>query len=336
MISVNIKTLSRKQRLGLGLIAVCLVLLAAWWYLSFPAVSSDKPIEVEVERGASARQVANTLKDAGLIRSTRMFIWYTTFRGWNDDLEAGYYLIPGGISMEEVAYLIATGIAHNDIAVLIPEGYNIWQIDERLADFKLVERGQFAKAYYHREGYLFPDTYRFRKGSTMEEIAKKMEDNFNVRNVVLLGPLSVEARDRIVAIASIIEKESLRGSSMNLVAGVIENRVRRGMKLQIDATVSYGSCLRKFLATIYSTPKNCFVNLEAVGKEIRIDSPYNSYTRAGYPKGPISNPGAAALNAVLNPKGDYLFYLSTRDGSQMLFSHTGAEHEAKRRQYLGL
>ncbi len=277
------------------------------------------------------------LKQAGVIRSTRMFLWYVRARGWTDHLEAGDYLVPAGVSMEEVARLIAKGITHNDVTVVIPEGYNIWQIDERLADVKLVTRGQFAATYYPREGHLFPDTYRFRKGSTMAEIEKKMEDNFNIRNVVLLGPLSEEARDRIITIASIIEKESLRGPSMQLVAGVIENRVKRGMPLQIDATVSYGSCLRKFLVSVAAgSPKNCFVNLEAVGKEIHIDTPFNSYTRKGYPPHPISNPGAAALYAVLNPKGDYLFYLSTRDGRQMIFAHTGAEHEANRRKYLGL
>jgi len=311
-----------------------------WWYLSFPVVSRAEPTEMAIEKGASARQVGQTLKDAGLIRSVNMFIFYTSLRGWSDKLEAGYYLIPSNVSMEEIAYLIATGIAHNDVVVLIPEGFNVWQIDERLADAGLAERGQFSKVYYMREGYFFPDTYRFRKGGTIMEIAKKMEDNFNVRNVVHLGPLSIEARDRIVTIASIIEKESLRGSAMNLVAGVIENRVRRGMKLQIDATVSYGSCLRKFLAMIgppaAGPAKNCFVNLEPVGKEIKIDGPYNSYTQFGFPPGPISNPGAAALNAVLNPKGDYLYYLSTRDGSRMIFSKTGAEHEANRKKHLGL
>ena len=322
----------------LTLVGLLVVAGLVWYFMIFPAVSRSQPTEVEITKGESARAVAQTLKDAGLIRSSRMFVWYAALRGWTHSLEAGYYLIPANVSLEEIAYLIATGIAHNDVAVLIPEGYNIWQIDERLADFKLVERGQFAKTYYLREGHLLPDTYRVRKGGPMAEHEQKMEDNFNVRNVVLLGPLSESARERIITIASIIEKESLRGRDMNLVAGVIENRVRIGMPLQIDATVSYGSCLRKFLA---SSPaggpvSNCFVNLEPVGKEIHIDSAFNSYTRKGFPPRPISNPGAEALNAVLNPKGDYLYYLSSRDGRQMFFAKTGAEHVANRRKYLGL
>jgi UPF0755 protein len=305
--------------------------------MSFPAHALKSPIEVTVNNGDTGNEVATTLKEASVIRSTRMFLIYLRLRGWDDKLEAGDYLIPAGVSMEEIARLMKNGITHNDVTVLIPEGYNIWQIDERLADAGLVTRGAFSAAYYTREGHLFPDTYRFRKGSTMAEIEKKMEDNFNVRNIVLLGPLSSEARDRIITIASIIEKESLRGVDMQLVAGVIENRVKRGMPLQIDATVDYGSCMRKFLDSVSAgKPENCFVNLEPVGLEIHIDSPYNSYTRKGYPPGAISNPGKDALYAVLNPKGDYLYYLSTRDGRQMIFSRTGAEHEANRRKYLGL
>ena len=75
----------------------------------------------------------------------------------------------------------------------------------------------------------------------------------------------------------------------------------------------------------------------AVGVEIRIDSPYNSYMRAGLPPGPIANPGIQAIQAVLNPKqSDYFYYLSTRDGSQMIFSKTASEHAANRRKYLGI
>ena len=321
-----------------GFVVAAIIALAVWWTLSFPAVSRKTPTDITIEKGESARQVADTLETVGLIRNANMFLWYVEFRGWTTSLEAGDYLIPANVSLEEIAYLIATGIAHNDVAILIPEGSNIWQIDDRLANSGLVIRGQFAKAYYLREGHLFPDTYRFRKGSTMAEIDKKMEDNFNIRNIVLLGPLSLAARDRIITIASIIEKESLRGVDMQLVAGVIENRVKRGMPLQIDATVMYGACLRNFQFSISSLQlvKNCDVTQVAVGKEIHVDSAFNSYTRAGYPPRAISNPGAEALNAVLNPKGNYLYYLSTRDGSQMIFSKTGAEHTANRKKYLGL
>ena len=122
---------------------------------------------------------------------------------------------------------------------------------------------------------------------------------------------------------------------MGLVGGVIRNRLAKKMPLEIDATVSYGVCLRKFTAGNFK--KDCDVSQIGVGAEIRIDSPYNSYKRSGLPPGPIANPGITAIQAVLNPKqSDYFYYLSTRDGSQMIFSKTGAEHAANRRKYLGI
>jgi UPF0755 protein len=147
---------------------------------------------------------------------------------------------------------------------------------------------------------------------------------------------SIVLRDTLLK-ASILEKEARREEDMRLVAGVIENRLDRGMLLQIDATVSYGACLRKFQSLIVSKLKDCDVSQIPVGAEIRIDGPYNTYTRKGLPPGSIANPGIKAIQAVLNPtKSDYLYYLSIRDGSQMIFSKTAAEHAANRRKYLGI
>ena len=103
------------------------------------------------------------------------------------------------------------------------------------------------------------------------------------------------------------------------------------MPLQLDATVAYGACLRRFLIN----EKNCDVTQIGVANEIKIDSAYNTYTRAELPRGPISNPGMAAIRAAKNPKSsDYLYYLSAKDGTT-IFAKTSAEHEANRRKYLG-
>jgi UPF0755 protein len=135
--------------------------------------------------------------------------------------------------------------------------------------------------------------------------------------------------------ASILEKEARREEDMRLVAGVIRNRLARKMPLALDATVAYGACLRKAVAVSFK--KDCDVSQVGIGAEIHIDSRYNSYLRAGLPPGPIANPGIQAIQAVLNPqKSDYLYYLSTRDGSRLIFAKTAAEHAANRRKYLGI
>ena len=145
---------------------------------------------------------------------------------------------------------------------------------------------------------------------------------------------SLVLRDTLTR-ASILEKEARSEEDMRLVAGIIRNRLAKKMPLQIDATVSYGACLRRFVAGNFK--KDCDVTQMPVGAEIRIDSEYNSYMRSGLPVGPIANPGITAIQAVLNPQSsDYFYYLSTRDGSQMIYSKTATEHAANRRKYLGI
>ncbi|MEK9157887.1 MAG: endolytic transglycosylase MltG, partial [Patescibacteria group bacterium] len=282
----------------------------------------------------SLSAISKILKEKGLVRSSLVFRFYVSGLGWESNLQAGDYTIPAGSNLKSIASQLAGGRgASNDIAVFIPEGSNIWEIDKRLAYAGLISEGQFAKAYASREGYLFPDTYRFKPGSLIGEIEQKMEENGQKKTKELIGNLGAPARERIITIASIIEKEARVESDMHLVSGVIANRLKRKMNLAIDATVDYGACVRIFAT---KQNKDCEVHLIGVAAEIKIDSPYNSYKRAGLPYGPISNPGLTSIQAALNPKGDYLYYLSTRDGSQTIFSHTGDEHEANRRRYLGL
>lgn len=296
----------------------------------------DVSQRVHVGSGQSLTAISNLLKEQGLVRSALVFRFYVAGLGRERNLKAGDYTIPAGATLNDIAWQIAGGGASNDTAVFIPEGYNIWEIDKRLTDVGLIKEGQFATAYGSHEGYLFPDTYRFKPDSLLAEIEQKMELNGQDKTKDLIGGLSVSARDRILTIASIIEKEARTESDMRLVSGVIANRLKQGMPLAIDATVSYGACLRKFKDLNIATLKDCDVTQIGVGAEIKIDSAYNTYLRAGLPPHSISNPGLTAVEAALNPTGDYLYYLSTRDGSQIIFSKTGAEHAANRRKYLGL
>jgi UPF0755 protein len=315
-------------------ILVAAALLWLGWVVLIPTPALESSQRIHVATGQSLTAIADTLQSRGIVRSAIIFRVYIQALGAERNLKAGDYTLPAGSTFLDIASQISGGRgSSNDIAIFIPEGYNVWEIDQRLADFKLITEGQFAAAYGSREGFLFPDTYRFKKGSLLLEIEQKMEENGTQKTKELIGGLSAPARDRILTIASIIEKEARAESDMYLVSGVIANRLKRGMPLAIDATVDYGACLRTFNA---KPTQNCVVSQVAVGKEVHIDSAFNTYTRAGLPPRPISNPGLTSIQAALNPKGDYLYYLSTRDGSQTLFSHTGAEHAAKRLKYLGI
>ena len=307
------------------------------WVMLFPTSALDTSQRIHVGSGQSLDTISKALKDRGIIRSSILFKVFIQALGRERNLKAGDYTLPVGSTFIDIALQIAGGRGSStDIAVFIPEGYNIWEIDQRLADSKLITEGEFASAYGSREGYLFPDTYRFKPKSLLSEIEQKMELNGQDKTEEIIGGLSAPVRNRILIIASIIEKEARDESDMRLVSGVIANRLKRGMPLAIDATVSYGACLRKFKNLSVSTLKDCDVSQIGVGAEIKIDSAYNTYLRAGLPPHPISNPGLTSIQAALNPRGDYLYYLSTRDGSQIIFSKTGAEHTANRRKYLGL
>ena len=304
------------------------------WVMIFPTSNLEVSQRIHVGSGQSLTTISKTLKGRGIIRSAVIFRIYIQALGRERNLKAGDYTLPAGSTLIDIASQITGGRGSStDISVFIPEGYNIWEIDQRLADSKLIVEGQFARAYGSHEGYLFPDTYRFKPDSLLAEIEQKMELNGQEKTKELIGGFSAPVRERVLTIASMIEKEARNESDMYLVSGVIANRIKQGMALAIDATVAYGACLRMFSA---KPTIDCQVNLIGVGAEIKIDSAYNTYTRAGLPPHPISNPGLTAIKAALNPKGDYFFYLSTRDGSQIIFSHTGAEHTANRRKYLGL
>lgn len=293
--------------------------------------------EVVIKEGQGLYVIAGILKEEGVIGSKLVFVSYALITGNEKNLQAGRYLFKPGVTVPSIIHSMAEGFAEsNDIVLTVPEGFNIFDIDERLSAFGLIRKGEFAIKYHTDEGQFFPDTYRFkREGETADTIAEKMKNHLNLKFEDLSIVLSSIVLQDTLTRASMLEKEAQKEEDMRLVAGVIENRLERGMLLQIDATVSYGACLRRSIAEKFL--RYCDVSQVPVGTEIRVDGPYNSYMRTGLPPGPIANPGFKAIQAVLNPqKSDYLYYLSTRDGSQIIFSKTAAEHAANRRKYLGI
>lgn len=298
--------------------------------------------EVSIEEGQGVNAIAGTLKQDGVIENEFVFIVYTLVTGSEKKLQAGRYVFKPGTTIPGIVYAMAKGYAESDdFVVTLPEGFNVFDVDRRLTAAGLIKEGDFSEKYYLDEGQFFPDTYRFkRQGETIDTIAQKMKNHLNLKFKNTSVILNTLVFHDILIRASILEKEARKEEDMRLVAGVIENRLKRGMALQIDATVAYGACLREFKKfKNLNVPrfKYCDVSEAAVGEEIKIDGPYNTYTRTGLPPGPIANPGITAIQAALDPiKSDYLYYLSTRDGSRIIFSKTAAEHAANRRKYLGI
>jgi UPF0755 protein len=288
--------------------------------------------EFTIEKGESLGAVAHSLADQNLVMSRYLFVAYTIFTGQERKFQAGTYIIPPHASIRGLVMTFAEGRgASEDITVTIPEGTNLADLGRILSKSGLPVKTEdfLGPDMLKLEGYLFPDTYRFKPGTGAKEIVQAMQDNFDEK-VRQAHPTVLESRlRRTIIIASILEKEVRNQHDMKLVAGIIERRFSKNMPLEIDATVTYGVCEPKF-----SAGKYCDVSLANIVDNLKVSTPYNTYVNKGLPAGPISNPGLAAIEVALNPeKSDYLYYLSAPDGTTV-FSKTGAEHERARSKYL--
>ena len=279
-----------------------------------------------IRKGSPFREAADSLAAHGMVRSGRGFAFYAKLRRKDRLLRWGTYVLRQGMSWEQVldALRVGRGIVHS---VTFPEGYPISQIAPLLADALDVPADSIRAAVrdtslLHRldvptptlEGYLFPDTYVFADRTTAREAVLTMVERFEQEwkpewndRLLVLGM----NRHDIVTLASIVEMEVRRGEERPVVAAVYLNRLRARMPLQADPTVQYA--LGKKPGRVYF-------------RDLRVNSPYNTYRVAGLPPGPIASPGAASLQAVLYPaKVPYRYFVAHPDGHHE-FRRTYAEH----------
>lgn len=308
-------------------------LLAMGWgaFLLTPPSSSSKRIHVTIVHGARTGDVALALQHAGVIRNATAFALYAYATGDAHHFRAGTYRISPSQSPAEIIEILKRGIQEPEgIVVTIPEGYTVRQIAAVLQQRGVIVRSTDFEELAHKpearvvtpfplpssglEGYLWPDTYRFMPNTAPERVAQAMVDVFARR---FSAPYAEEMRrdryslHRVVTIASLIEREARVDGDRARISGVIENRLRRGMRLQIDATVLY--------AMGYHKSRVLF-------RDLKTSSPYNTYMHKGLPPGPIASPGLPSLLAALRPeRNDYLYYVAAPDGSHV-FTRTPTEH----------
>jgi UPF0755 protein len=276
----------------------------------------DQPRTITIERGSNLGTIADLLQRGGIISSKWLFVAGVWFNKQQANLKAGEYLISAHASMHDVMDTLVSGkgILYS---VTIPEGLTSQQIVDRLnANEVLV--GDISEV--PPEGSLLPDTYGFSRGDTRENILNRMRrerDRVITEIWSRRAPdLPITTLDELVALASVVEKETSLSDERSRVAAVFINRLRLNMKLQSDPTVIYALFGGK------GKPPG-FVLSRA---DLDTRSPYNTYLVNGLPPGPIANPGKASLEAVANPSRTRdLFFVADGTGGHV-FAETYEDH----------
>lgn len=318
------------RRVWLTLLLVAALGGGAWVALRPPAGAPGpgETVEILVRPGTGAHAIGRELRDRGLVRSPRLFALAARLRGVEGSLKAGRYRIPGGSGWGEILDILARGEVVT-FPLTVPEGYTIRELAPRVAAatgvepdsvFRLAMDSAFAAELGvpgpTLEGYLFPETYRFAEGLPPADLLREMAERYRAfwtpARRARLDSLPLVERE-LVTLASIVEEEARVADERPVIAGVYTNRLERGMLLQADPTVQYalGEPRERLL----------YADIERVA-----DHPYNTYTHAGLPPGPIASPGEAALEAALRPADvPFLFFVARPDGSHE-FTRTNREH----------
>jgi len=276
---------------------------------------------VKIEKGWGSTEVAQKLKDEQIIKSKWFFVFYAWVRGYKNHLQAGEYLLNPQMSIPKIAKIIANGeINPNWVKVTIPEGWTNKQIEERLIALNVIKSED--KLPKDQEGYLFPDTYYFYKNISVDDVVKKMRDNFNSK---ITEDFKEELKKQnkslydVLIMASILEKEVVSDEDRVIVSGIFWKRIKNNYPLESCATIAYILGVDKWRYSYEDT---------------RIKSSYNTYLNPGLPPTPINNPGLSAIKAAIYPKQtDYNFFLTVPDG-RTIYSKTLEEHNKNKVKYL--
>lgn len=264
-----------------------------------------------VGEGDSLFNVVNGLKKKGLIKNEFLFKIYIKKNNLNTNIKPGEYYIDNSQTIRGFVDMLNKGTKDGSyVQITIPEGYEIEQIAALLDAKGIITKEEFLesckkykvpsyvkvsnKLKYALEGYLFPDTYEFKKGTKGEEIITRMLKQFEV---VLkdINKKEVDNIHELITAASLIEKEARIDEDRPKIASVLYNRLNKNMMLQMDASVLYAIGKHKNRVTY---------------EDLKVKSPYNTYVVKGLPPGPICSPGKPSIEAALNPlKTDYVFYV---------------------------
>ncbi len=297
--------------------------------LFFPATTQRQyeTREVVIPRGAGIETIAGILKANGLVENPQWFVLAARVLGYDRHLKAGRFTLPVGASIYKLLQTLAHGMSSRDM-VTVPEGLRAEEIASLLFAQAKIDPIRFMQLSVdsafvaslgipasRAEGYLYPSTYPFYPLLTPEEVIRQMANQAlrtYEEEMALPGARTDLPMHQLVTLASIVEAETGSPTERPVIAAVFYNRLRRGMMLQSDPTVSYALGIHR--DRVYY-------------KDLEVKSPYNTYRSYGIPPGPICNPGRSAFHAVLFPAPDTTtFSFVARGDGTHIFSKTWEEH----------
>ena len=322
----------RRETAALIALVVLLTGIVFYRYATTPVNPLAAAATINIPKGSGFFRITEILNDAGRV-GNRPFFWVLALgKKAEKHIRAGEYELTGAMSPSEILDKLVRG-AIKDYPVILPEDITVNEVARRLSVFKLINEKEFATLAVDRsflasldieadsiEGYLYPDTYRFDRSMTTQEILRIIVGKFWKEVTPEMRKRAEEiglTHAQWVTLASIIGKESGNKDEKELISAVFHNRLAKGMKLQSDPTAVY--------------------NLEQDGthvktvllRHLKSDTPYNTYRINGLPPGPIANPGIDSLRAALYPaKVDYLYFVAKNDGSHDFSANLAAHNRA--------
>lgn len=331
-----------------GIILTLLILFILILFLGFkikdvikhPFIATNENISIIVEEGASLFNLLEELEGSKRIKNSNIIKLYIKGKKLDTRIKHGEYSIDENTSIEELVGILNSGANNKSLVkITIPEGYDIESIGEVLEKSGLISKEEFIQSCreyklpkyikanpqvrYALEGYLFPDTYDLRKGSSGKDIIDIMLSRFEsvIKEVANKNVEEFKNLSTLVTLSSIVEKEARVSEDRPKIASVINNRLKKDMMLQIDATVLYAMGKRK--ERLYT-------------KDLKIKSPYNTYNIKGLTPGPICSPGKASIEAALNPaETNYVFYV-LEDSERHYFTDNYSDFLKAKERYKNL
>ncbi|GAC1591256.1 MAG: endolytic transglycosylase MltG [Candidatus Velthaea sp.] len=297
---------------------------------TFPAQQTN----VVIPRGATFGEIVTVLDKKGVLAHPFAFRILARMRRDEAGVKAGEYRFAPHETSDDILRKLVAGEAQVAVWVTVPEGYTAREIARTLAEHKLGGRTVLERTFLHEglefngrrtpslEGYLYPSTYLIPVDATPAAEAKILTDEFRKELPPDAEPRAKELGftiPQIVTVASLVEREAQADDERALMAGVYYNRLRRGMPLEVDATIEY----------VFDEHHTVITK-----RDLEIASPYNTYRNTGLPPTPIANPGKPSLEAAFHPRpSEYLYYVAKGDG-RSAFARTLSEHNANVARYL--